>query len=1242
MKRRKGLLLPSFRILRPALSALVLSAALILLMAAPSFAAVPKALPAPEKGSVPPQVVKTFPEDGEEDAPLDARIMAVFNKKMREDDVNEFTVTLNDGVSDISATVRYNQELMKAVVTPLENLQSDHGYYVTVSRTVRDEYGTSMISDKVWKFKTIKKSDTNPPVIVDVSPTVSASGVPTDARVEVVFNKRMYEPSINENTIALKRGREKIVGAIRYFPEANKAVFSPVNALAPNSVFEVSISKEICDSSRIALATGQVYSFKTSGIASSKNLPSSDDENYSDVSGGVSEARGIGSASALHAGKNGTGIAAGAKIKKLMSRVNSAESAAQDDASDDIVAGDGEGPVRENPASKNAKIELVEMFPAPGAEMVNVDERLVVKFNKKMNPATFNIFNFSLQDGDEYVFGKVEFDARTNSASFTPAGNLKTGRKYRVTVSEKVEDMKGNRLGQNYGWEFVTLKQVAGASARKMFGTDGTPARDTVGPNVISVSPRENASSVPAETQLAAVFDEPVKDFSLNSFTFRLTNGENEVPGKIFYDTSQKKAIFTPKQPLDAGTAYTAQLTTGIMDLSGNYMQRERKWRFIVGKEWSGRGPAVTAMKPQKGDMDVDAASRISVTFDRKMKASTITPYSFFVTDGLKAVQGRVSYDEHANTAVFEPWSALGLDKTFTVTLAKTIEDREGQSFPEPVIWQFTTGGSLGVARTASADGATSVASGTDANTQIALQKKMGTESLAQMAERSPSAIAAKSELGSEMDPARPEKTDMKNIVPVADVKARLSVSDKGAYGQVAPKYATDGVDTQGALDAAPDEMVKKYRTSDKGAYGQTGKPRRINDSIDKTDVSDDAMNATLKDQISKFLSSESKTDAKLGNAVESLPSNNNPVADAASEGMNANIDAAGAASAMIDPAAIERANPESSESARREASEKYGTENKVYTRPDGIVESRELANPKSTFVQMTDPPSKEDSVNSDNPVPSVKAPRQPRLTENPDDDGTIKLEKAQKYGSDGREEQDADSPAEQARPSSITPPVVSAASVEPARVPAPNTPAAGGDQKISAMAPQAPPRPKGMINGVPIDEIMGPEIADASPQAGQQPAAPGGAPSQAAPAAPAGTESAPPAEQDGSDRVLKTHESGLSEVGPASTKYASQFFITAIYPNKNSENIKTGATVTAVFNRDADVASLNGTNFCVNGAEGAVNGKIMYNSRMKKVIFRPQAPLAPKTRYEVSLSSAIKTAEGQALMPLKWAFTTE
>ena len=1202
-----------------------------------------------------PFVTRVSPEDGGEDVALDAKIMAVFNKKMREEDINEFTVTLNDGISDISTTVKYNNELMKVIITPLENLQANHGYYVTISRTVRDLNGATMLSDKVWKFTSVRQTDKNPPVIVDVSPTVSASNVACNSKVEVMFNKKMFEASINENTITLKRGDEKIVGAIRYYSDVNKAVFAPINPLKPGSVFEVNISNQISDASRNCLARAYSYTFKTS-----KEI----------APGVLADAQDAGSKAMVESG-NAQSFKNNANIKKLIikkSKNGAAEVENQEEICADSEAGSEE--------SSGARIEIVEMFPAPGADMINTDEKIKVKFNKKMNPGTFNIFNFSLQDNNEYIFGKIEYDVKTLSATFIPAGALKMNRKYRVNVSEKLEDAYGNRLERDYSWEFTTIKKIATAKVKEMFQPlpDGN-SKDNVGPNVISVSPRDNAENVNASTQVCAVFDEKIKDFSLNSFTFRVLQGDIEVSGKIYYDTTQKKAIFTPKQPFMDGWAYTAQITPGVMDLSGNYMQREKKWKFIVGKGWNKRSPAIVRVAPEKGDTDVDLSSSIIVEFDRNMKATSITPYSFVVTDGTRAAQGKVYYDEKAKSATFAPWSAFLPNKVYNVTLAKTIEDSEGMTLSETQMWQFKTGSGLKSKMMAQAN-VTSIAAESDANMQVKVQKAMGSEDFTAMAPvGSPAAIEAKSELGNEMNASVPSQTKISELVPVYDVKERLSVSDKGAYGNVTAKRVADTIDNSEIKDdTAPDEMARRYQTSDKGAYGKTD-ARRIKDSTDKTDVLDDAAAETLKDQIAKFLSDDEKTNNKLAAGIDKLPSNNEPVAEANAGGVGT-VPAEGENSALESnmmetpheaSAAFNKDSGDSPDKVKADIANRYNSKNETYTREDGTIYKDGLEKPKTAFTQMSEPPSNEKSIYSANPVQNQKTVRQPKLSGG--EEGLIKLENAVRYNTEpapetvlaagnaensnagqseetsgavaGSSENMQQGGAENGYAAAVQPPDTAdgnAASdiVRPAvrggEINSSEPASIKENNKMEAFNPPKQPSPKGMINGIPVEELLADSkfenVMQKMPETDQR-------------ASEQASNKDEKEHAQASGEKFKTSEPNLSDVGFIPRDGGTQFFIVAIYPNKNSDNIKTDSSVTAVFSQDIDVASLNGTSFKVTGDEGSVNGKLLYNQRMKKAIFRPAQPLASGVTYSIELTSAVKSSSGQALMPLKWNFKT-
>jgi len=176
---------------------------------------------------------------------------------------------------------------------------------------------------------------------------------------------------------------------------------------------------------------------------------------------------------------------------------------------------------------------------------------------------------------------------------------------------------------------------------------------------------------------------------------------------------------------------------------------------------------------------------------------------------------------------------------------------------------------------------------------------------------------------------------------------------------------------------------------------------------------------------------------------------------------------------------------------------------------------------------------------------------------------------------------------------------------------------------------------PKGTINGMAVDDIMADNSDNPILQAQKEGLIKNNRNEVIKP------EDLQKAKKQKELTTFKTFEPQLSD-SFGNDQSASQFYITAIYPNKNSEKIKLDSTVTVVFSQDADVATLNGVTIIVTGAEGTVNGKILYNQRMKKLIFRPAKPLAFGTTYEVTLTSGIKNTTGQALMPLKWQFKTE
>jgi hypothetical protein len=68
---------------------------------------------------------------------------------------------------------------------------------------------------------------------------------------------------------------------------------------------------------------------------------------------------------------------------------------------------------------------------------------------------------------------------------------------------------------------------------------------------------------------------------TINSSTFLLTEGAADVSGTVTY--SGTTAMFTPSDPLSAGTTYTATITTGAKSSSGNSLAANTEWSFTTG-----------------------------------------------------------------------------------------------------------------------------------------------------------------------------------------------------------------------------------------------------------------------------------------------------------------------------------------------------------------------------------------------------------------------------------------------------------------------------------------------------------------------------------------------------------------------------------------------------------------------------------------------------------------------------------
>jgi hypothetical protein len=191
------------------------------------------------------------------------------------------------------------------------------------------------------------------------------------------------------------------------------------------------------------------------------------------------------------------------------------------------------------------------------------DTVVTATFGQAMNPAMINGTTFTLTGpGATPVVGVVTYAGST--ATFTPSGALTLNTLYTATITTGAQDTFGNALASNFVWTFTTST---------------TPCA----PTVISTAPPTGSSGICPNTLVVATFSEAMNAATITGTTFTVTGpGVTPVVGTVTYDAASDAATFTPTGALALSTLYTATLTTGVQDLSGNPLASDYVWTFTT------------------------------------------------------------------------------------------------------------------------------------------------------------------------------------------------------------------------------------------------------------------------------------------------------------------------------------------------------------------------------------------------------------------------------------------------------------------------------------------------------------------------------------------------------------------------------------------------------------------------------------------------------------------------------------
>jgi hypothetical protein len=323
---------------------------------------------------------------------------------------------------------------------------------------------------------------------------------------------------------------------------------------------------------------------------------------------------------------------------------------------------------------------VIATVPVNGATSVPVNRAVLATFSEAMTPASINTTTFTLQaTGGAAVTGIVTYVASGSTATFTPAANLAASTQYTATITTGVTSLAGTAMTSNYVWTFTTAA-----------------APSTTKPTVISTIPANAATNVPLNQVVSASFSEAMNPATINSsnFTLQVTGGA-AVTGVVAYAAVGNTLTFTPATSLAASTQYTATITTGVMDLSGNALASNYIWTFTTGTAASTTKPVIVSTVPANAATGVAINQTVSATFSEAMNPLTITTATFQVTGPSgPAIAGTVSYDPINFIATFTPTASLAASTIYTASIVGAT-DLNGNTLGSGGVanpWMFTTG----------------------------------------------------------------------------------------------------------------------------------------------------------------------------------------------------------------------------------------------------------------------------------------------------------------------------------------------------------------------------------------------------------------------------------------------------------------------------------------------------------------------------------------------------------------------
>jgi len=188
-------------------------------------------------------------------------------------------------------------------------------------------------------------------------------------------------------------------------------------------------------------------------------------------------------------------------------------------------------------------------------------------------------------------------------------------------------------------------------------------------PTIIFANPSVDARAVPTYTLVSATFNQDMDPSTINSSTFFVSQGITPLVGSVSYITISKAAVFYPVVPLALNSPYTATVTTGAQNLSGEPLAEDVVWTFTTT---DGTSPLSDGMDIYFGDLHNHSS----------YSDGQGNPADAFATARANGLDF-FALTDHSNQLTAEEWQDM-LDQANTATVNGEFVGLRGFEFTHP------------------------------------------------------------------------------------------------------------------------------------------------------------------------------------------------------------------------------------------------------------------------------------------------------------------------------------------------------------------------------------------------------------------------------------------------------------------------------------------------------------------------------------------------------------------------------